>query len=144
MPGYKLLLDRAFVDTHDGAEEFQSVLSLTLERVATYDGAEATAIADSARLTEDLFVGSSGAAREDDDTTSIERALDNVVYTLSQGSYGYLVFLVDLLRLNQFNFRAWQFDLDDIRAKLGRNLGSVGNDINGGLSVLAQTAATRV
>src|SRR6476469_6376217 len=99
------LLDRAFVDTHDGTQEFERVLFFTLERVAAHDRAEAAAIADRAHFVEDLLISGCRASGEDDDAATSEGTLNHVLDTLGQGRNRDLVFLVNLLSLGQFDLR---------------------------------------
>ena len=138
------LLHGTLVQTHDGRKEFQCFWLLPLERVPADDRAESTTIADRAHFGEDLLISGSGSARENDDAAPSKCALDNVAYTLFQRRYGNLVLLVDLLRLRSFHLCGWQLDLDDMCSELGCNLGSVGDHVNGGLTLFTQAAAAGI
>src|SRR5579859_4438521 len=97
---------RAFVDTHDGIEEFESIGLFALERVAAYDGAEAAAIADGTHLFKEGLIGGGGTARKDDDAATIEGALYDIMHAVGQGRDGNFVLLIDFLRLGQFDLCA--------------------------------------
>ena len=77
------------------------------------------------------------APRKDHDPATIEAALHYMSNALRDGLARDLRGLVDFLGLGEFEMRARQLHLDDIGAKLRRDLSRISDHIEGGLAFLA-------
>ena len=134
----------AGVDIHHLAEQAEGVFLRSLEGVASHDRAKGATGVQAADLVEDSVFPLGGAAGEDHDASATETGVDDVLDALGQGADRDLLFLVDLLGRGLLEVIGRRLDLDDVGAELTRDLGGVGDDVDGGLAVLGQAAAPRV
>src|SRR3990172_2536289 len=139
------LLQFAGADLHHRGPELERARLLAMERVPPDDGAEAAAVADGPALVEDrLVVLLGGAAREDDDTPSVEGRLDDVAHALGQRRDRHTGLLVHLLGLRLLDVLGGRLDLDDVRPQLRGDLRSVRHDVDRRLPLLADRRAAWV
>src|SRR5581483_12303507 len=80
----------------------------------------------------------------DDDSPSVERALDDVADPLRQRTDRDVPRLVDLARLVLLDVGRWQLDLDEMRAQLRGDVGRITADIYGRLALFAQPRTARI
>src|SRR5258706_261256 len=134
----------SLVNFNDGIEQLQRVGFLALKRIAPDDRAETAAIADRGHFLQEILVRFGRSPRKDHDTPATESALDNVPHSLGQRANRYFLFLVNFARSLLFYLSGRQFNLDNVRAELRRQVRGVSADIDGGLTLFAQTGPTGV
>src|SRR5881397_3203390 len=144
-PSASVLRDGPGIDSGDRPEQFERVGFLALEGVASDDGPEPASVADRPGFLEEgvvVFLG--GPAGEDHDAAPVEGRLHDVPDPLGQRLDRNLLHLVHLLRRRLFQVIGRQLHLDDVGPQLGRDLRSIGDDVERRLAFLADLAAAGV
>src|SRR5262245_3484459 len=105
---------RACVDVHNRAQQFERLGARALERIASDYRAESAARLDRTHFIEQAIVADFRAARKDNDTPPVERALNDVADPRAQRLERDLVRLVGLFRFRLLEMRAGQLNLDHV------------------------------
>lgn len=123
------------INSHDGIEQSKCFLLWTLKRIAANDRPETSPVTDALDFLQHSLLLACGTSRKNNDAPSVECALHNMTDALCESLNGNVFLFIYFFGRDLFNVSRRQLHLDNMGAKLGRNVCGIAADIDGRFSL---------